>query len=50
MNTKGLATGILFYVTLIMYIHDSGYLLSPIEYLVLSFVCLFAGETMYPKE
>jgi hypothetical protein len=50
MINKGLATGILFYVTLIMYIHDYGYLLSPIDYLLLSFSCLFVGETLYPKE
>lgn len=50
MINKGLATGILFYVTLLMYIHDSGYLLSPIDYLILSFSCLFVGEMLYPKE
>jgi hypothetical protein len=50
MINKGLAAGILFYVTLLMYIHDSGYLLSPIEYLVLSFSCLLIGEMLYPKE
>jgi len=50
MINKGLATGILFYVTLLMYIHDSGYLLLPINYLILSFSCLFVGEMLYPKE
>lgn len=50
MITKGLATGFLFYVALIWFIHINGYLLSPLDYLLLSFSCLFIGETMYPTK
>lgn len=50
MITKGLATGFLFYVAIIWFIHINGYLLSPLDYLLLSFSCLFIGETMYPTK
>jgi len=50
MITKGLTAGFLIYVVIVWLIHDFGYLLSPIDYLMISFSCLLVGENMYPKK
>jgi type IV secretory pathway TrbD component len=50
MITKGLTAGFLIYVVIVWLIHDFGYLLSPVDYLLLSFSCLFIGETIYPTK